>query len=193
MLVAGLPDLATKYTGCPAKFKFQVNNRYYFSINTSHSIFGIYPVWMWEWDHKESEVPKNWCFWTVVLRVPWTVRRSNQSILKKMNAECSLEGLMLKLKLQHFGHLMWKTDSLEKTLMLGNIEGWRRRGWQRMWIYAITNLMDMSLSKLHFSSVQLLNHVRLCNHMDCSTPSFLVHHQLPELAQTHVHRVGDAM
>ena len=83
------------------------------------------------------------------MRVPWTARRSNQSILKEINPEYSLEGLMLKLKLQYFGHLMRRTDSLEKTLMLGKIEGRRRRGRQRMrWLDDITNLMDMTLSKL---------------------------------------------
>ena len=108
---------------------------------------------MWELDYKENWAPKNWWFWTVVLEKtlesPWTARRSNQSILKEISSGCSLEGLMLKLKLQYFGHLMWRTDSLEKTLMLGNIEGGKRRGWQRMrCLDDITNSMDTSLSKL---------------------------------------------
>ena len=89
-----------------------------------------------------------WC-WRRLLRVPWTARRLNQSILKKISPEYSLEGLMLKLKLQYFGHLMRGTDSLEKTLMLGKTEGRRRRGRQRMrWLDGITDWMDMSLSKL---------------------------------------------
>ena len=89
-----------------------------------------------------------WC-WRRLLRVPWTARRSNQSTLKEISPGCSLEGLMLKLKLQYFGHLMWRLDSLEKTLMLGGIGGRRRRGRQRMrWLDGITDLMDMSLSRL---------------------------------------------
>ena len=106
--------------------------------------------WMWELDYKESWAPKNWCFWIVVPvktleRVPWTARRSSQSILKEINPEYSLEGLMLKLKLQYFGHLMWRNDSLEKTLMLGKAEDKRRRGWQRMkWLQGITDSMAMN-------------------------------------------------
>ena len=89
-----------------------------------------------------------WC-WRSLLRVPWTARRSNQSILKEISPECSLEGLMLKLKLQYFGHLMRRVDSLEKTLMLGKIEGRRRRGWQRMrWLDGITDSMEMGLGGL---------------------------------------------
>ena len=107
---------------------------------------------MRELDCKESWVPKNWCFWTMVLEKtlesPWTARRSNQSILKEISPRCSLEGLMLKLKLQYFGHLMRRFDSLEKTLMLRGIGGRRRRGWQRMrWLDGTTDSMDMGLSK----------------------------------------------
>ena len=105
------------------------------------------------WTIKKGLVPKTWYFQIVVwrrpLRVPWTARRSNQSILKEISPVYSLEGLMLKLKLQYFGHLMWRADSLEKTLMLGKIEDRRRRSWQRMrWLDSITISMGMSLRKL---------------------------------------------
>ena len=99
-------------------------------------------------EHRGIDIFEMWC-WRRLLRVPWNTRRSNQSILKEISPEYSLEGLMLKLKLQYFGHLMQRTDSLKKPLMLGKIEGRRKKGWQRMrWLHGITNLMDMSLSKL---------------------------------------------
>ena len=116
----------------------------------------VFPVVMYgyeSWTIKKAERQRTdafelWC-WRRLLRVPWTARRSNQSILKEISPEHSLEGLMLNLKLQYFGHLMQRTDSLEKTLMLGKIEGRRRRGRQRIrWLDAITDSMDMSLSKL---------------------------------------------
>ena len=107
--------------------KYLCNHSYGFSCSHAE---------MWELDHKEGWAPKNWCFWTVVrsrlLRVPWTARRSNQSILKEISPEYSSEGLMLKLKFQYFGHLMWRVDSLEKTLMLGKIEA-RGEGDDRGW------------------------------------------------------------
>ena len=110
-------------------------------------------VWMWELDCEESWVPKNWCFWMVVLEKTLEsaldARRSNQSILKEISSGCSLEGLMLKLKLPYFGHLMRRADSFEKTLILGKIEGRRKRGWQRMrWLDGITDSMDMGLGNL---------------------------------------------
>ena len=99
-------------------------------------------------EHRRIDAFELWC-WRRLLRVPWTARRSNQSILKEISPECSLEGLTLKLKLQSFGHLMQRVDSLEKTLMLGKTEGSRRRGQQRMrWLNGSTDLMDMSLSRL---------------------------------------------
>ena len=117
-----------------------------YGFSTSH-------VRMWKLDHKEDSVLKNWCFWTVVwrrlLRVPWTARRAEQSILKEINPEYSLEGLMLKRKLQYFDHLIQRTFHWKRLLMLGKVEGGRRRGWQRIRRWGgVTDSMEMSLSKL---------------------------------------------
>ena len=130
--------------------------RHYFA-NKIHLVKAmVFPVVMYGYEswtisraeHWRIDAFELWC-WRRLLRVPWTARRSNQSILKEISPWCSLEGLMLKLKLQYFGHLMRRVDSLEKTLMLGKIEGRRRRGWQRMrWLDGITDSTDMSLGGL---------------------------------------------
>ena len=132
------------------------NQRYHFATKVRIVQAMVFQVVMYgceSWTIKKAErwridAFELWC-WRRLLRVPWTARRSNQSILKEISPEYSLEGLMLKLKLQYFGHLMWRTDSFEKTLMLGKIEGKRRRGWQRMrWLDSITDSMDMNLGRL---------------------------------------------
>ena len=130
--------------------------RHYFAdkgLSSQSYGFSSSYVWMWELDHKESWAPKNWCLWTMVLEKtlesPLDCKEIRPVNPKRNQSEYSLKGLMLKLKLQYFGHLMRRTDSLEKTLMLGRIEGRRRRGWQRMrWLGGIIDSMDMSLSKL---------------------------------------------
>ena len=115
-----------------------IKQRHYFAdkgLSSQNYGFSSSHVWMWEFEHKEGWAPKNWCFQTVVgedLRVLWTTRRSNWSILKEISPEYSLEGLMLKLKRQYFGHLMWRANSLENTLMLGKTEDRKQRGWQEM-------------------------------------------------------------
>ena len=131
----------------------QKQRHYFFSKGLSSQGYGFSSshVWMWELDCEEGWTLKNWCFWTVVLEKtvesPLDYREIQPVHPKGNSPEYSLHGLMLKMKLQYFGHLMWRTDSLEKTLMLGKIEG-RRRGWQRMrWLDGITDSMDMGLSK----------------------------------------------
>ena len=123
------------------------------SLSSQNYGFPSGHVWMWELDYKKADrrtidAFELWC-WRRLLRVPWTARRSNQSILKEISPRYSLEGLMLKLKLQYFGHLMRRTGLLGKPLMLGKIEGRRRRGYQKMrWLDSISNSMDMNLGKL---------------------------------------------
>ena len=139
--------LALWKKSCDQPRKHNKKQRYYFANKGPFSQgygFASSRVWMWELDYKESWVLKNWCFdlwcWRRLLRIPWTARRSNQSIFKEISPKYLLKGLMLKLKLQYFGHLMWRTDSLEKTLMLGKTEGRWRREWQRTrWLEGITD------------------------------------------------------
>ena len=130
--------------------------RHYFADKIPSSQGNGFPVVMYgceSWtiqkaEHWRIDASDLWC-WRGLLRVTWTARRSNQSILKEIRPGCSLEGLMLKLRLQYFGHLMWRADSFEKTLMVGKIEGRRRRRWQRMrWLDGITDSMDMGLGRL---------------------------------------------
>ena len=165
-----------------------------------------FPVVMYEcesWtvkkaEHQRIDVFELWC-WRRLLRVPWTARRSNQFILKEISPSCSMEGMMLKLKLQYFGHLMRRVDSLEKTLMLGWIGGRRRRGRLRMrWLDGITDSMDMSLGNLRElvmdrevwrAAVHGVTNSRIdcATELNCSTLGLPVNHQLLEFTQTHVH------
>ena len=150
-------------------------------------------------EHQRIDALELWCY-RRLFRVPQTARRSNQSILKEISPEYSLEGLMLKLKLQCFGHPMQRDNWLEKTLMLGKTEGRRRRGWQRMNIYTLNWVYIYIYTHTHiytyingiFSSVTHLC-LTLFNPMDCSKPGFPVHNQLSELTQTQVHRLGDTI
>ena len=134
------------------RWHIQKQSYYFANKDLSSQIYGFSRshVWMWELDYKESQridAFELWC-WRRLLRVPWTARGSNQSILKEISPEYSLEGLILKLKLQYLGGLLWRTDLFEKTPMLGKIEGGRRRRRRMWWLDGITDSMDMSLSKL---------------------------------------------
>ena len=144
-----------KHAGSLEETQHIKKQRHYFANKSpSSQSFGFSSshVWMWELHYKESWVLKNWCFWTVVLEKtlesPLDCKEIQPVQPKEISPGCSLEGLMLKLKLQYFGHLMWRTDSLEKTLMLGKIEGRKRRRQRMRWLDGVTDSMDVTLSKL---------------------------------------------
>ena len=152
-------------------------------------------------EHRRIDAFELWC-WRRLLKVPWTARRSNQSILKEISPEYALEGLMLKLKLQYFGHLMWRADSLEKTLMLGKIEGRRRRGQQRMrWLDGIANSMDMGLGVLWelvigrpgvlwFMGSQGVGHDWATELTDCKSQSCLLGEALSSLSTVEFYKLA---
>ena len=154
-LVCVLVHSVFRYTKHHLDSILKKQRHYFVNKGLSSQVYGFSSshVWMWELvikkaEHRRIDAFELWC-WRRLLRVPWTVRRSNQSLPKEISPEYSLEGLMLKLKFQYFGHLMRRTDSFEKTPMLRKIEGGRKRGWQRMrWLDGINDSMDMSLSKL---------------------------------------------
>jgi len=141
--------------------------RHYFAnkdLSSQSYGFSRSHVWMWELDYKESRVPKNWCFWTAferLLRVPWTARRSNQSILKVMSPEYSLEGLILKLTLQYFGHLMWRTDSLEKTLLQAKFLCWNPNTLSLCYLYSETQRSKVTCWGLNLKNSEFNYHVHV--------------------------------
>ena len=160
-------------------------------------------LWMWELDCEEGWAPKNWCFWTVVLEKtlesPLDCKEIKLVHPKGNQSWIFMEGLMLKLKLQYFGHLVQRIDSLEKTLIPGKIEGGRRRDWTELNCYFLLfplwflHRLISFLIACCFSSVQSLSNVQLCDAMNHRTPGLAVHNQLLEFMQTHAHRVGDAI